>query len=47
MYLVFEANHERKFKEMLARSYFVLQACTLFFRRFRKEWRIILLAFSA
>ena len=37
VYLVFEVFQEREFKEMLAISYLVLQACISFLRCFRQE----------
>ena len=46
MYLVFEMFQETEFKEMLAISYLVLQACSSVLRCFRQEWRISVLPCS-
>ena len=46
VYLVFEVLQESEFKERLATSYLVLQACILFSRCFRQEWRISVLPYS-
>ena len=47
VHLVFEVFQDKEFKERLAISYLVLQACISFLRCFRQEWRISVFALFA